>query len=170
MSVKVCIVVAMAENRVIGQDNDLPWRIPEDLKYFKNVTMGLPLVMGRKTFESIGKPLPGRPHFIVTRNKEWSHEGVSVSSSLEGAIEAAKAQAERDGKDRVMIVGGAEIYLQVLPQVDRLYLTRVHCEIEGDAFFPELNYEEWNEVSRKSGENSGQNGYEYSFFVYEKTH
>jgi dihydrofolate reductase len=119
------IIVAMANNRAIGKDNQLLWHLPEDLKYFKRITMGKPIVMGRKTFESIGRPLPGRLNIVITRQQDWQHEGVKVVNSIGDALVLAEAQSLIDGKDEVMVIGGAEIYKTALAQADRLYLKRV---------------------------------------------
>jgi len=145
--VKLSLIVAMAENRTIGRNNELPWRLSEDLKYFKSVTMGKPIVMGRKTFDSIGKPLPGRLNIVITRNTDWQHPGVKAASSLQQAVAIA---VEENPQDReVMVIGGEEIYRTALGQADRLYITRVQAKVEGDAFFPEYNESEWQEVSRQ---------------------
>ncbi|RYY89269.1 MAG: dihydrofolate reductase [Chitinophagaceae bacterium] len=131
------LLVAADEGNVIGKDNALPWRLPGDLKYFKNLTWGMPILMGRKTFESIGKPLPGRHSIVITRNKAWSHEGVEVVHSLEAALEAA----ERRSVKELFLIGGAEIFREALPQADRIYLTRIYKRYDGDAYFPELGAE-----------------------------
>jgi dihydrofolate reductase len=130
-------IVAMAANRCIGRDNTLPWRLPADLKRFKQLTLGHTLVMGRKTYESIGRPLPGRTMVVVTRQRDYTPEGVRVAHSLELALELAR------GDDEVFIAGGADLYRQALPQVRRLYLTRIDREYAGDTFFPELDLSGW---------------------------
>lgn len=137
------MIVAMAHDRVIGVDNSLPWHLPADLKYFKAVTMGKPIVMGRKTFESIGRPLPGRQNIVITRNPDWSADGVTVVNSVEAAVRSA------DGADEVMIIGGEQIYRAALPQADRLYVTEVGLEVAGDAWFPEIDPAHWHEVGRE---------------------
>lgn len=162
------MIVAMAENRVIGINNKLPWYLPNDLKYFKQITMGKPIVMGRKTFESIGKPLPGRANIIITRNLDWQAEGVKVAHSLEEAYSLAEAIAEIDGQDELMIIGGDQIYQSSLPEIDRIYLTKVHASVEGDAWFPEVNWDEWQELGREDFSAEGPNPYAYSFIVYER--
>lgn len=162
------IIVAMANNRAIGKDNQLLWHLPEDLKYFKRVTMGKPIVMGRKTFESIGRPLPGRLNIVVTRQKGWKHKGVKVVHSIDDAMALADAQALIDGVDEVMMIGGAELYEAALPEAEKLYLTRVDADIDGDAFFPELNEAEWKEVGRESFSASENNPYNYAFCVLER--
>ncbi|SEG77707.1 dihydrofolate reductase [Marinobacterium lutimaris] len=165
---KLAMIVAQAENRVIGNDNKLPWYLPEDLKYFKRVTLGKPIIMGRKTYESIGRPLPGRCNIVVTRDADWQVSGVVVTASLDQALEHAAAQAEIDGVDEAVVMGGAEIYRQMLPQTQRLYLTQVHASVEGDAYFPELTTDEWREVGREDFSASDTNPYDYSFIVLER--
>lgn len=155
----ISLVVAAADNNVIGRDNAMPWHIPEDFRHFKAVTMGKPCIMGRKTFqsilESLGKPLPGRVNIIVSR-KNYQHEGALTCKDLDEAV----YQATKTGTDEICIVGGAQIYAQALEIADRIYLTRVHQTPEGDAFFPELG-SEWKETAR--GDRDG-----YSFLTYEK--
>ncbi|MFT6103353.1 MAG: dihydrofolate reductase [Granulosicoccus sp.] len=169
MSVTLSIIVAMASNRAIGKNNQLLWRLPEDLQYFKRTTMGKPIVMGRKTFESIGRPLPGRLNVVITRQQDWQHDGVKVVHTIEDALHLAEAQSLIDGMDEVMVIGGAEIYKTALPQADKLYVTRVDAEIEGDAFFPEIDESIWSEVSRESfAANESaltSNTYDYAFCV-----
>jgi len=166
---KISLVWAMAQNRVIGRNNQLPWYLPEDLKYFKRITLGKPVIMGRKTFDSIGKPLPGRTNIVVTRNHDWSFEGVRTLDSLEAARELCENQAIVDGTEEAMIIGGAEIYRQAMPLADRLYLTEVHADVEGDATFPEFDRSQWQEIAREDFEASGPNPYNYSFIILEKT-
>jgi len=132
---RIALIVARADNGVIGVDNQLPWHLPCDLKYFKQVTMGKPVVMGRKTFESIGRPLPGRTNVVVTRNPDWSAPGARVVTSLEDGLKLARAQADLDGADEVMMIGGATLYREAMPFVDRMYVTQVHASPDGDAFF-----------------------------------
>lgn len=165
---RLAMIVAQAENRVIGNDNKLPWYLPEDLKYFKRVTLGKPIIMGRKTYESIGRPLPGRCNIVVTRDENWQVPGVVVTASLAEAVEHASAQAEIDGVDEAVVMGGAEIYRQMLPQTERLYLTQVHASVEGDAHFPEIIASEWGEVGREDFAASDNNPYAYSFIVLER--
>jgi dihydrofolate reductase len=154
---KISIVVAMAVNRVIGHENRLPWHLPADLKYFKQLTMGKPILMGRKTFESIGRPLPGRTNIVITRNESYTAEGCVVVHSIEAALKAAADSEE------VMVIGGAEFYRQVLPYAGTLYITRVTGEFEGDTFFPELDDAEWHEVERSDFEADEKNPHAYSF-------
>jgi dihydrofolate reductase len=133
---KLAAIVAMASNRCIGKDNTLPWRLPADLKRFKQLTMGHTLVMGRKTYESIGRPLPGRTMVVLTRQRDYAPEGVQVAHSLEQALELARG-------DEVFIAGGADLYQQTLERIRRLYLTRIERDYEGDTFFPEVDLSGW---------------------------
>ncbi len=135
----ISIIVAASENNVIGIENRLPWNLPADLQFFKNTTWGFPIIMGRKTFESMGKPLKGRQNIVITRQAGYSHPGITVVSSIEAAIIAAEEQDVNE----IFITGGTEIFLQAFPLVNRIYLTRVHTTVQGDAFFPEINRAEW---------------------------
>lgn len=145
----IALVVAMADNRVIGRAGDLPWRIPADLKQFKRITMGRPLVMGRKTFESIGRPLPGRPNIVVTRDASRRWDGVETVADVETALQRAETLAEQLDVPEIMVIGGAEIYQAVMPHADRIYLTQVHEVTEGDTVFPAVDPTAWRETSRE---------------------
>ena len=129
---QLSLIVAAARNGVIGRNNALPWHLPEDLKYFKQVTMGKPILMGRKTFESIGRALPGRSNLVITRNGEWQAEGVQVVRSLEAALSLAEDIALIDGVDELMVIGGAQIYAEALPRAERIYLTEVDADVDWD--------------------------------------
>ena len=160
------MVMAMDKNRLIGKGGDMPWHIPSDLKYFKRVTMGKPVIMGRKTFDSLGKPLPGRPNIVVTRNKDWSVEGVQVASSLEEAIDLAKEHSTEE----IMVVGGASLCAQAMPSTDRLFLTIIDHEFEGgDTWLKSYEADEWHEVSREEHDESGEGGYRYTYYVLERS-
>jgi dihydrofolate reductase len=165
---KLALIAAYSQNRVVGYDNKLPWHLPEDLQYFKRCTSGKAIIMGRKTFESIGRPLPNRTNIVISRNKQFQAQGVTVIASLEQAIELAEAVNEVNGVDEVMVIGGAAIYELALPLADRLYLTHVHASIEGDAYFPQVDFSHWHEVQRADYSASDSNPYDYSFVVYEK--
>jgi dihydrofolate reductase len=158
----VSIIVAVAENNVIGLKNQLIWHISEDLKRFKALTTGHCVVMGRKTFESIGKPLPNRTNIVVSRNRELIIEGCIVVSSLDEAI----AVCEKD--EEIFIIGGGELYRQALPMASKLYLTIVHKNFEGDTFFPEIDFNQWCEVYREKGKPTETDGLEYTFVNYER--
>lgn len=148
MDSKLALVVARGSNNVIGVDGDLPWKLSSDLKRFKEVTMGKPIIMGRKTWASIGRPLPGRPNLIVTRDANFKVQGASVWSNLDVAIAAAHAMAQTAQVDEVCVIGGGELYAQTISRADRLYLTDVDAAPNGDALFPALDMSEWGETSR----------------------
>jgi dihydrofolate reductase len=164
----IAIIVAVARNGVIGRDNALPWRLPGDLKHFKAVTLGKPVVMGRKTFESIGKPLPGRSNIVISRRADFSAAGATMARDIEAALTLADAVARRDGADEIMVIGGAEIYRQVLPRCQRLYLTRVHAEVEGDAHFPAVDATQWECVSSEDFPAAGAAAPAYTLQLYRR--
>lgn len=143
------LIAALAENRVIGVDNSMPWHLPADFKYFKASTLGKPIIMGRKTWDSLGRPLPGRLNLVVSRQTDLQLEGAEVFASLEAAIERAEAWAIEQGVDEVMLIGGAQLYSQGLADADRLYLTRVGLNPMGDAWFPEFDETQWTLVSEE---------------------
>jgi len=165
---RVSLIVATANNNVIGHNNELPWHLPQDLKYFKSVTLGKPVIMGRKTFESIGKPLPGRTNIVITRQKNWQVSGVLVASSVAEAVDIAKQfrTEQNNPGDEIMVIGGAEIYRSALPLANRVYLTRIDVDIQGDAFFPELPGHQWQQVSDVPGES--QASLKHHFLTYER--
>lgn len=156
----VSLVFAVARNGVIGRDNDLPWRLPDDLKRFKAITLGKPVVMGRKTFESIGRPLPGRENRVITRQLGFEAPGCRVFANLEEALTGPE--------DEVMVIGGGQIYAEALPLAGRLYLTEVEVEVEGDAYFPEIDPVEWREVSRETHAPDERHAYAFVFRVLER--
>jgi dihydrofolate reductase len=159
---KISIVVAMDANGVIGRDNELPWHLPADLQHFKKTTMGKPILMGRKTWESIGRPLPGRTNIVITRDSDYQADGCVVVNSIDAAMAAAGEQ------DEVMVIGGAEFYRQVLPRADTLYLTRIHASFDGDTVFPELHVADWREVERSDQSADEKNPHDYSFIRLER--
>jgi len=157
------LIWAMADNRVIGIENRLPWKLPADMKWFRQNTMGKPIIMGRLTFESFGaKPLPGRRNIIVSRNPDYSAKGIECFTSLEDAL-TATADA-----DEVMLIGGMSLYTQALPLADRLYMTLVHANVEGDAWFPEFDLQQWQEIQRDDFSADEKNPYPYSFITLNK--
>ena len=164
-SFSLSLLVAADENNVIGKDNQLPWHLPNDLKYFKNQTWGMPILMGRKTFESIGKPLPGRKSIVITRNSTWKHEGVMVVHSVEQAIEKAKELSVKE----IFVIGGAEIFNSAFSLASRIYITRIHHQFDGDVFFPAIPQGEWNLVSNRFCAADEKNAYSHSFQVWEHT-
>ena len=139
----ISLLVAASENGVIGRDNGMPWHLPDDLKHFKALTLGKPVLMGRRTYDSIGRPLPGRTNLVMTRSPDWAVPGVIVVKDLEEAIRAAGAAQE------LVVAGGAQVYALALPRATRIYLTRIHADIEGDTRLPELDRDAWHEVSRQ---------------------
>jgi len=160
----ISLLVAADEGNLIGKDNALPWHLPNDLRYFKNLTWGMPILMGRKTFDSIGKPLPGRTSIVITRNTEWQHEGVIIVHSIEAAVEAAAARGARE----IFVIGGAEIFAASFPMAQRLYLTRVHHHFEGDAFLPPVDTNQWRLIRSRDCAPDEKNAYAHSFQVWEK--
>lgn len=166
--VRCALMVAAAENGVIGVNNKLPWHLPEDLKYFRKVTMSKPIIMGRATFDSIGRPLPGRKNIVVTRNAEWNFPGVTVVNDLESAHRIAAAQAEIDGVEEYVVIGGANIYAQAMAKTTRIYFTEVKANVFGDARFEMPDLTDWNELDRQDFDASETNPYPYSFVTYDR--
>ncbi|MGX2028634.1 MULTISPECIES: dihydrofolate reductase [Methylocaldum] len=158
---KISLIVAMGENRVIGVDNRMPWHLSADLKRFKQITMGKPLVMGRRTHESIGRPLPGRKNIVLTSDRAYVAPGCVVVHTLRDALGEADA-------DEVMVIGGSSLYETLLPKADRLYLTLIHREFVGDTFFPEFEWKEWSEIERLDVTDDPDSGLSYSFLVLER--
>ncbi len=151
----------MARNRVIGKNNALPWRLSPDLKRFRCITMGHPIIMGRKTYESIGRPLDGRKNIVITRNPEFRPDGVTVAGSIDEALGLAN-------DDEIMIIGGADIYAQTLSRADRIHLTLIHENFDGDAYFPEIDSKEWKEAEREDIEPGVDAAFGYSFVTLER--
>lgn len=167
-TVRLALIAAMARNRCIGIDNMLPWRLPADLQYFKRITSGKAIVMGRTTYESLGRPLPNRTNIVVTRNPDWEGPiGTRVVHSLEAALALAESVAVVNSQDEALIIGGAEIYAQTLDQVDRLYLTEVDTVVDGDAFFPAFDPSDWIEVSSEAHYDEAS-ALHFRFVVYDR--
>lgn len=166
----VSIIVAVADNGIIGRGNALPWHLPDDLKWFKKTTMGRPLVMGRKTFDSIGRPLPGRANIVMTRDAAWTAEGVTVVHTFDQAMKAARhAAAESDiPEGEVMVIGGADVFVRALPVADRLYLTEVHQRPDGDVYFPPFDRLEWQEISRSAGQVDAAGNQTHEFVILQR--
>jgi dihydrofolate reductase len=162
VSTKITLIVAAAENNAIGKDNQMPWHLPNDFKYFKKSTIDHSIVMGRKTFESIGKPLPERRNIVLTRDQQYNNPGIDVANSLQDVLTYCRDERE------IFIIGGANIYQQALPLAQRVLLTRVHATIDGDAFFPELPSTEWELVSQEKHNKDEKHAYDYTFEVWEK--
>ncbi len=158
----ISMIAAMDSNRAIGIKNQLPWHLPADLQHFKALTLGKPIVMGRNTYESIGKPLPNRTNIVVTRDQNYQAPGCNIAYSFEDAITQA------GNAEELMIIGGASLYEQTLKHANKLYLTFVDTEVVGDAFFPKWNPEEWKELSREHYEKDEKNNYAYSFVTLER--
>lgn len=165
---EIALIVAVARNGVIGSDGDLPWKMSSDLRHFKAVTMGKPMIMGRKTFESLGGVLPGRPHIIVTRQPDFARDGVDVAPRLEEAIDRGRTLAVAAGVDEVMVIGGGEIYRQSIGLARRIYLTEVQMEADGDTRFPNLDRDQWAEVSREEHKAGDRDCADYAFVVFER--
>ncbi|WP_456278700.1 dihydrofolate reductase [Bacillus sp. AK128] len=159
----ISYIVAMDENQVIGRNNELPWHLPADLAYFKRVTMGKPIIMGRKTHESIGRVLPGRENIIVTRNESYQSTGCKVVHSIDDVKGLEKEIAEE-----LFVIGGAELFKELLPVTDRLYITHIHHEFEGDTFFPRIDWNEWTVIEREPGIKDEKNPYDFEYVVYER--
>ncbi|WP_251552358.1 dihydrofolate reductase [Neobacillus muris] len=157
----ISFIVAMDRNGVIGKDNQLPWHLPEDLKFFKQVTMGHPIAMGRKTHQSIGRALPGRENIVITRQPSFHSEGCTVVNSVEEFVQYCRGRNEE-----IFVIGGAEIFKETFPFADRLYITFINEEFEGDTFFPKFELIEWELVSSQIGNKNEKNPYDYEFRTY----
>ena len=161
---KISLIVAMASNRVIGLNNKMPWHLSADLKKFKKITMGSPILMGRKTYESIGKPLPGRTNIILSKNLDYRQDGCLVFNDIKTALKNACEKA-----DEVFIIGGSDLYEAILPFADTIYLTIINKEFQGDAFFPDIDLTDWSEVGREDIKDDPDTNFSYSFLKYERT-
>ena len=159
---EIALICAMARNGVIGNKNMLPWRLPEDLRHFRRTTMGHSIVMGRKTWESIGGPLPGRANIVVTRQPGYRAEGARVRDSLEAALKLAENIAAIDGAEQCFVIGGAELYREALPLAEFFHLTRIHAEVTGDTVLRGFDESEWEELSREDFHRDGENPFDYS--------
>jgi dihydrofolate reductase len=168
MNIPLILVVAMAENRVIGQDNRLLWRIKTDMGRFRRLTMGKPMIMGRKTFQSIGKPLPGRETIVLTRDEGFSAEGVHVTHTWEEAVAKGEELAAKAGADAISVAGGAEIYALALPHVQTLFLTEVHVAPEGDAVFPSFDRSQFREIKREDHPKGPDDEHPFTFIDLER--
>ncbi|WP_042457565.1 dihydrofolate reductase [Neobacillus dielmonensis] len=159
----ISFILAMDKNNVIGKDNQLPWHLPEDLKFFKRVTMGHPIAMGRKTHQSIGRVLPGRENIVITRQQDFQCQGCTVFSSIEEFVQYSSKISEE-----VFVIGGAEIFKETFPYVDRLYITYINEAFDGDTFFPLFTLSEWELISSQKGIKNEKNPYDYEFKIYER--
>ncbi len=167
-TIPIILVVAVAENGVIGRDNQLPWRIRSDLKFFKSVTLNKPVVMGRKTFASIGKPLPGRTNIVITRQPDFAAPGILVAPGLDQALSAARGDALRRGADAIAVIGGTEIFAQTLPLAHRVILTLVHANPPGDTYFPPVDPAVWREAERLPQPKGPDDEYGFTIVNYER--
>ncbi len=165
---RLALIVAAASNGVIGRDGGMPWHLPADLKYFRRVTMGKPVLMGRKTYESIGKPLPGRENIVVTRDENWTAEGVHVARSAGQALALGRDLAKSAGVGEVMLIGGGQLYSQLLPATGRIYLTELQEVFNGDTKLPPIDWTEWREVSREIHADDPASPCIYSFVIFER--
>lgn len=159
---RIALIVAMDENRLIGREGDLPWRLPNDLAHFKRLTMGHPILMGRKTWESLGRPLPGRRNIVLTRDTAYVAEGGEVLHSLDEALRAAQ------DSEMIFVIGGAEIYAMAMGQADRLYVTHVKAQLEGDTWFPEMDPAQWVEMEREEHAADTRNEHDHDFVIYDR--
>jgi dihydrofolate reductase len=164
----VALVVAMAENRAIGRGGDLPWHLRSDMRYFRKITMGKPIVMGRLTFASLGRALDGRVNIVLTRNAAFEAPGAVMAYNLEEALDVARRAAAKAGVDEIMIIGGEDVFREVLPLASRIYLTEVHAAPEADTWFPDLDLSEWREVSRETYEAGPNDDHAFSFVVLDR--
>ncbi len=173
---RLALMVAMAQNRCIGVNNTLPWHLPEDLKHFKKTTTGKPVIMGRKTYDSIGRPLPNRTNIVIARNAQWQAPGVEVAANLADAVALGLVAADIMAAEEIVIMGGAQVYTEVLNEplaqnalaLSRMYLTRVHADVDGDAFFPKYDETQWQLKSTHKYAADSRNPYAYSFETWDK--
>lgn len=168
ISPTISIVVAMAKNNVIGAKGGMPWKLSSDLKRFKRDTMGKPIIMGRKTWESIGRPLPGRPNIVVTRNSKYVAEGASVFTSLDAALQYAAQQCETLKVNEICLIGGGQLYKEAIDKANRLYVTHVMAEPDGDTWFPEINSEQWKTVINEAFEADDKDSADTRYTVYDR--
>jgi dihydrofolate reductase len=161
---KISLIAAATENNVIGKDNDLPWHLPDDMKFFVQTTKGHHILMGRKNLESFGKLLPRRTNIILTRDQSFNYEGAVIFHDLKEAFQFA----EKNGEEELMVIGGGEIYKQALPHADRIYLTRIHTELEGDTFFPDFDHKKWKVVSKEYHPKDEKHQFDFTFYTFER--
>ena len=166
--VPITLVAALAENGVIGRDNGLPWRLKSDMVHFRAITMGKPVVMGRKTFLSIGRPLPGRTTIVVSRDGGFAAPGIVVAPSMEAALTAARGDALRRGAECIIVAGGADLYAQTMPLAERLHITYVHRAVDGDAYFPAIDRSVWHETARDEHAAAAGDDAAFAFVIYQR--
>jgi dihydrofolate reductase len=166
--IEIVLVAAVAENDVIGKDNKLPWRIRSDLQYFRSVTMNKPVLMGRKTYLSIGRPLPGRTNIVLTRDKDFAAPGIVVANDIDRALQAARGDALRRNANAIAVIGGTEIFEQTMRLAGRLALTLVHAKPKGDTYFPKIDKKAWRETERRQQPKGPDDDYGFTFVTYER--
>jgi len=164
----IALVVAVAENGMMGRNGDLPWHLPDELKHFKTITIGKPVVMGRKTYESLGQALPGRPNIVLSRNPLYRLDDAKTVTTLEAALALAAEEATRLSANEIFVIGGAAVFAEIMPRAERMYFTEVHARPEGDTRFPSFNRLEWREVERKGPLQGPKDQYPYSFVTLER--
>lgn len=164
----IALVVAMGENRAIGRGGDLPWHLNSDMRYFRKITMGKPIVMGRLTFMSLGRALDGRVNIVLTRNAAFIAPGAIMAYSLEEGLDVARRAAAKAGVDEIMVIGGEDVFRAVLPQASRIYLTEVHASPHADTWFPKLDPSEWREVAREANQAGPKDDHDFSFVVLDR--
>lgn len=164
----IALVVAMGENRAIGRGGDLPWRLHSDMRYFRKVTMGKPIVMGRLTFKSLPRALDGRVNIVLTRDRDFVAPGAVMAYSLEEGLEQARLAAKKAGVDEIMVMGGEDVFREVMPQAGRIYLTEVHASPHADTWFPDFDQSQWREISRETHEPGPKDDHAFSFVVLER--
>ena len=165
---RLAVICAMSRNGVIGKGNGLPWNLPGDLKHFKETTLGSPIIMGRKTWDSIGRPLPGRTNIIVTRREKIESDGIEIANSLESALDLAKSCLPTPSATEIFVIGGAQIYKEAFPLANRLYLTRVNSFVDGDTYLEGFDEADWIEISNKSFNAVSSEGYDYNICVFDR--
>ncbi len=162
------LIWAMSRNRLIGRGGSLPWRLPRDLSFFARTTMGKPVILGRKTFETLKSPLAGRTNIVLTRDRQYRAEGVQIAEDMESAISIAEAQCVVDGQNEIIVAGGADVYEAALPIATRLYLTLVDAQIDGDTFFPQIQIEDWRKIAVENFEADSEHSHSFSITMYER--
>ena len=162
------MIVATADNNIIGKDNDMPWHLPADLAHFKKVTLGKPVIMGRKTYESIGRPLPGRRNIVISRDETYQAQGIDTVTSVENALALVDGSTGNEAAVEIMVIGGGAIYQHCLPKADRLYITHIKATIDGDTQFPNYDDESWQQISSEIRESDEKNAYDLDFCIYQR--
>lgn len=165
---EISLIWAMTTNRVIGRDNDLPWHLPREMRHFMTTTRGHPVIMGRRTFESMDRPLPRRTNIVVTRQQDYRAEGATVVPDLDTALAVARQQCRADGVDETFVIGGAELYRAAWPVATRLYVTEIEAELEGDTYFPELDFSPWRQVRQEHFPADAAHAYPFTIRVFER--